>query len=121
MFSGPHEQPFACATAQFNLPGGAGNLGAPLDENCSIARRVDYFYKSTANTGNNLTQWPAGATAYPADMVRNDTTTGTNVPYIVRIETGTINRAIYQTRAARPARRNRRRAGTTSPRTGTSG
>src|SRR5262245_33013711 len=62
MFSGPHEQPFACATQQFNLPGGAGNLGAPLDANCSIARRVDYFYKSTANTGNNLTQWPAGTT-----------------------------------------------------------
>jgi len=97
MFSGPHEQPYACATAQFNLPGGAGNLGAPLDANCSIARRVDYFYKSTANTGNNLTQWPAGATEYPANMVRTNTTTATNVPYIVRIETGTINRAIYQT------------------------
>ena len=65
VFSGPHEQPYACATTQFNLPGSAGNLGAPLDANCSIARRVDYFYKSTANTGNALTQWPAGATAYP--------------------------------------------------------
>jgi hypothetical protein len=97
MLSGPHEQPYACATQQFNLPGGAGNLGAPLDANCSINRRVDYFYKSTANTGNNLTQWPAGATEYPANMVRTNTTTAMNVPYIVRIETGTINRAIYQT------------------------
>jgi hypothetical protein len=97
VFSGPHEQPYACATQQFNLPGGLGNLGAPLDANCSINRRVDYFYKSTANTGNALTAWPAGATAYPADMVRINTTTATNVPYIVRIETGTINRAIYQT------------------------
>ena len=97
VFSGPHEQPFACATQQFNLPGGLGNLGAPLDANCSINRRVDYFYKSTANTGNNLTQWPAGAIAYPANLVRINTTTATNVPYIVRIETGTINRAIYQT------------------------
>jgi len=97
VFSGPHEQPFACATQQFNLPGGAGNLGAPLDANCSINRRVDYFYKSTTNTGNTLTQWPAGATAYPANLVRINTTTKTNVPYIVRIETGTINRAIYQT------------------------
>lgn len=97
MFSGPHEQPFACATQQFNLPGGLGNLGAPLDANCSINRRVDYFYKSSANTGNNLTQWPAGATGYPSNMVRINTTTATNVPYIVRMETGTINRAIYQT------------------------
>ena len=97
VFSGPHEQPYACATAQFNLPGGAGNLGAPLDANCSIARRVDYFYKSTANTGNALTQWPPGATAYPANLVFTTTTTGASVPYIVRMETGTINRAIYQT------------------------
>ena len=97
VFSGPHEQPFACATQQFNLPGGLGNLGAPLDADCSINRRVDYFYKSTTNTGNNLTQLPAGATTYPANLVRINTTTKTNVPYIVRIETGTINRAIYQT------------------------
>ena len=98
VFSGPHEQPFRCDTQNFNLPGGAGNLGAPLDENCSIARRVDYFYKSTANgSGNNLTRWPAGATAYPADMVMATTTEGKTVPYIVRMETGTINRAIYQT------------------------
>ncbi len=34
VFSGPHEQPFACATQQFTLPGGLGNLGAPLDANC---------------------------------------------------------------------------------------
>lgn len=97
VFSGPHEQPFRCDTQNFNLPGGAGNLGAPLDENCSIARRVDYFYKSTANgSGNTLTRWPAGATAYPADMVMATTTEGKTVPYIVRMETGTINRAIYQ-------------------------
>lgn len=97
VLSGPHEQPFACATQQFNLPGGKGNLGAPLDANCSIARRVDYFYKSTANTGNNLTQWPEGATSYPSNMVFTTTTEGKMVPYIVRMETGTINRAIYQT------------------------
>jgi hypothetical protein len=97
VISGPHEQPFRCDTQNFNLPGGAGNLGAPLDANCSIARRVDYFYKSTANgTGNNLTKWPAGATSYPADMQMATTAQGKTVPYIVRIETGTINRAIYQ-------------------------
>jgi hypothetical protein len=95
VFSGPHEQPYACATAQFNLPAGLGNLGAPLDANCSINRRVDYIYRTTSN---NFAAWPAGATAYPANMARTTTTLGaTNVPYIVRIETGTINRAIYQT------------------------
>ena len=96
MFSGPQEQPFACASQQFDLPGGAGNLGPPLDANCSINRRIDYFYKSTANTGNALTRWPAGASLYPADLVFTTTTLGKAVPYIIRMETGTINRAIYQ-------------------------
>ena len=96
MFSGPREQPFACASQQFDLPGGAGNLGPPLDANCSINRRIDYFYKSTANTGNALTRWPAGASLYPADLVFTTTTLGKAVPYIIRMETGTINRAIDQ-------------------------
>src|SRR5712691_7251616 len=47
ILSGPHEQPYACATQQFNLPAGLGNLGAPLDANCSIGRRVDYIYRTT--------------------------------------------------------------------------
>jgi len=94
VFSGPHEQPFACATQQFNLPAGLGNLGAPLDANCSISRRVDYIYRTSSNS---FAAWPVGATAYPANMVHTTTTLGKTVPYIVRIETGTINRAIYQT------------------------
>ena len=92
IISGPHEQPYACATQSFNLPAGLGNLGVTSDPNCHIPTRVDYLYKSTANTGNNFTQWPAGATAYPADMRM----TATGKPYIVRMETGTVNRAIYQ-------------------------
>jgi hypothetical protein len=94
VFSGPHEQPYICATQQFNLPAGLGNLGAPLDTNCSIATRVDYIYRTNAGT---LAQWPAGATAYPADMKTTTTTLGKTVPYVIRMETGTVNRAIYQT------------------------
>lgn len=94
VLSGPHEQPFICATQSFNLPAGLGNLGAPLDANCSINRRVDYLYRNTSGT---LTAWPAGATAYPADLAQTTTTLGNTVPYILRLETGTINRAIYQT------------------------
>jgi hypothetical protein len=92
IISGPHEQPYACATQSFNLPAGLGNLGPTSDPNCHIPTRVDYLYKSTTNTGNNFTQWPAGATAYPPDMAMTDT----GKPYIVRLETGTVNRAIYQ-------------------------
>jgi hypothetical protein len=87
--SGPHEQPYACATQQFGLPAGLGNLGPTSDPNCHIPTRVDYIYRTTANS---FAQWPAGATAYPANMA----TTATGKPYIVRMETGTVNRAIYQ-------------------------
>src|SRR5439155_6869397 len=64
--------------------------------NCSINRRIDYFYKSTANTGNALTRWPEGTSLYLADLVFTTTTLGKAVPFIIRMETGTINRAIYQ-------------------------
>jgi hypothetical protein len=94
IFSGPHQQPYICATQSFNLPAGLGNLGAPLDANCSINRRVDYLYRTTTGA---LAQWPTGTMAYPANMAFTTTTLGQTVPYILRLETGTVNRAIYQT------------------------
>ena len=94
VFSGPHQQPFICETELFTIPVIGGNLGPALDENCSIARRVDYFYRTTAGT---FAPWPAGTSSYPADLAQTTTTLGVTVPYIVRMETGTVNRSIYQT------------------------
>jgi Tannase-like family of unknown function (DUF6351) len=94
VFSGPHEQPYICETQFFNLPAGLGNLGPALDEHCFVPTRVDYIYRSTADT---FRAWPVGATAYPADLAMTTTSLGVTVPYIVRMETGVINRAIYQT------------------------
>jgi hypothetical protein len=91
LFSGPHEQPFVCETEQFELQSGE-TLGAALDEHCSIDRRVDYYYRST--DGGDLKAMPASGT--PADLAEVTVPGGATVPYIVRIETGTINRAIYQ-------------------------
>lgn len=93
VFSGPHQQPFVCETEQFTLPVLGGNLGAPLDADCTIATRVDHFYRTTANT---YAPWPGG-TAYPADLATTTTSLGAEVPFIVRMETGTANRGIYQT------------------------
>jgi hypothetical protein len=90
VFSGPHEQPFACETEQFELQSGE-TLGVALDANCSVARRVDYYYRSSE--GGDLTPLPD---ATPADLAEVTLPNGATVPYIVRIETGTINRAIYQ-------------------------
>ncbi len=93
IFSGPHETPFMCVTASFPLPVTGGTLGPPLDTNCSIASRVDYIYRSTAGVFKPLRV----PTIHPADLAHTTTNRGHFVPYIVRVETGTINRAIYQT------------------------
>ena len=91
VLSFPQEQPFVCGTERFKLASG-GTLGTPLDANCSIATRVDYVYKAT--TGSDL-KGLADPKAVPADAAMV-TVNGKQTPFIVRIETGTINRAIYQ-------------------------
>jgi Tannase-like family of unknown function (DUF6351) len=93
IISGPHEQPFYCMTQLFQLPASSNTLGAPLDADCSIATRVDYVYRTTGGTFQPL----PSLTSYPADLAQTTTTEGKTVPYIVRVETGTINRAIYET------------------------
>ena len=90
--SGPHEQPFICQTEAFKLQSG-GTLGAALDSDCSVATRVDYVYRSSA--GGDLKPL-ADPKNPPADVAMTTISLGQTVPYIVRIETGTINRAIYQ-------------------------
>jgi Tannase-like family of unknown function (DUF6351) len=90
LFSGPHEQPFVCMTDKFKLQGG-GTLGPALDANCSVATRIDYVYRGTDKKLHAL----ADPKQVPADveMIPRD---GHAIPFIVRIETGTINRGIYQ-------------------------
>ncbi|RZU03238.1 hypothetical protein EV645_7264 [Kribbella rubisoli] len=90
VFSGPHEQPFVCETAQFTIPVIGGTLGAPLDADCTVKPRVDYFYRTTAGT---FAKWPVGTTSYPADLAKTDD----GDPFIVRMETGNANRAVVQT------------------------
>ena len=92
VFSGPHEQPFICETAAFELPSGE-TLGEPLDDHCSVARRVDYAYRAA---GDATLRPLADPRALPADVATTTTLTGEEAPYVVRIETGAINRAIYQ-------------------------
>ena len=95
MFSGPQESPFICQTSTFRIYPGGPFLGAATDANCSAPTRVDYVYRNTAN--------PAAFVALPsmqqvpADAATVTTDDGKTVPFIVRIETGTANRAIYQT------------------------
>jgi hypothetical protein len=91
LFSGPQEQPFVCMTDKFKLLGG-GTLGPALDANCSVATRIDYVYRS--KTDGKLKPLADPKTT-PADveMVTRD---GRMIPFVVRVETGTINRGIYE-------------------------
>jgi hypothetical protein len=85
IFSGPHQTPFICETEVFGL-------GPALDEDCSAPTKVRYLYFTTANAFR--TYDPAGPR--PADLARTTTIEGNTVDFIVRVETGTINRAVYQ-------------------------
>ncbi|WP_227494536.1 DUF6351 family protein [Ramlibacter pallidus] len=92
VFSGPHRDPFVCGYASFTRLGG-GVLTSLEDGKCSTRTLVSYFYRNTggSNTGFN----PATATAYPANMAYV-TVNGKQVPFLVRLESGTVNRSLYQ-------------------------
>lgn len=91
IFSGPQEQPFVCETASFVLPSGA-TLGAALDSLCQTRTRIEYVYWSEPKKRFIHLENPA---ALPGDIAWA-TVEGRQVPMVVRVETGTVNRAIYQ-------------------------
>lgn len=85
--SGPHMAPFVCTTQQ-------AGLGDPLDAHCSAATKVEYFFKSRGAAGE-FRPLP-DPTALPADVGQTMTRDGRQAPYVVRVESGTIGRAIYR-------------------------
>jgi Tannase-like family of unknown function (DUF6351) len=92
VISGPWQTPFVCQTETFKLPDGS-TLGAALDANCSAATRVQYVYLAKgAKDFAPLTD----THALPSDVATTTTTAGKSVPFVVRVETGTMNRGIYQ-------------------------
>jgi hypothetical protein len=91
ILSGPHEQPFFCTTHLFRMVNGE-SLGPSTGADCWVPRRVDYVYRSTAGEISALPD----PRARPADLAYTTTLDGRRTPYIVRVETGVINRAIYE-------------------------
>ena len=90
--SGPHIAPFICQTETFLLPDGTP-LGAPTDEFCSVPTIVQYVYLPTA--GGALIPLPS-LEGLPDDTSMTTTTKGGTVPFVARVETGTMTRGIYQ-------------------------
>jgi hypothetical protein len=85
VFSGPHQTPYVCRTAQ-------SGLGDPTDTNCSAPTQTAYFYRSTAGGFKAL----ADPATRPDDLAQTTTRAGETVDYVVRVESGTINRAVYR-------------------------
>ena len=84
--SGPHITPYECRL-------GENNLAATGDAECSAWTRVQYFYAARNNTFKPLAN-PTGKR--PRDLIFTTTSDGNTVPYIVRVESGTINRGVYR-------------------------
>ncbi len=91
VFSGPHQTPFACTTAD-------AGLGASSPPNCSVATKVTWHYVSSDGSVKDL----ADPATKPADLA-TVTVGGKSVPAIVREEEGVIDRSIYDITALDPS------------------
>lgn len=103
VISGPHQQPYVCLNAlaarsqgeprRFAIGNGDYLDTRVQDDNCSLPTRVDYVYRSISLDG--FQPLPVDGQR-PDDIMFTQTSTGADVPFIVRMETGTLNRAVYQ-------------------------
>jgi pimeloyl-ACP methyl ester carboxylesterase len=92
IISGAHQTPFACQTNEFKTVTGEA-LGPALNANCAVTTQIDTVYLS--NNGDEFKPFEIGGTELPGDMAFL-TRNGEAVPFIVQVETGTVNRAIYE-------------------------
>jgi hypothetical protein len=84
VLSGRQQLPYFCQTTSFGL-------AASVQPDCGAPTVVTYEYYSTSGAFAPLPD----PTSRPADLA-TATVNGTTVPFIVRLETGTIDRAVYQ-------------------------
>lgn len=110
LFSGPQIEPWICATPEAQ-PGDAdtpattasGLSRAATDAQCNIPAEVSHYYRTTEQCGAASPDprqplpcfKPYESGAMPADIAQVTTAAGDSIPYIVRVERGTMNRGIY--------------------------
>ncbi|MEO8936674.1 MAG: DUF6351 family protein [Burkholderiaceae bacterium] len=117
VYSGAQIQPWVCATpnptaVSGNTPASnaSGLTTSATDAQCNIATEFKLFYRTTtagcsaalpdpsppaaAPTNPCFKPYTAGSAA-PADLATTTTDAGLTVPYIVRVERGTVNRGIF--------------------------
>ena len=93
--SGPHIEPFICDTNRFELPDETFFTDEEIvdDPTCSAPTRITYLYRPTG--GEEFVPL-SDRSSLPTDVATTTTTTGATVNFVVRVETSTINRGIYQ-------------------------
>jgi hypothetical protein len=99
--SGPHEVPFICTAANYQIFSSlvgpllpyTTTFNAPTDADCSAPTKITYLYMPK---GGTVFQLLPSTTSLPADVSTTTTLTGATVNFIVRFETSTIDRGIYQ-------------------------
>lgn len=86
IFSGTQIQPWVCSTVE-------NGLGPPLDAQCNAPTKVGFFYMPAGGGGFQ----PYDPANPPSEVATITTDQGHTVPYIIREETGALNRGIYKT------------------------
>ena len=111
VFSGPQIQPWVCATPEahpgdddtpFTVASGLGSIAT--DAQCNIAAEIKHYYRTTERCGRDPKDPRRFIPCFkpydpqaerPADLAETSNQQGESVPYVVRVERGTINRGIY--------------------------
>lgn len=93
LISGEHESPFYCQTEAFELVAG-GTLGPAQDLDCLVEPRIDYVYRSASD--DEYKPFPPAEELGVEDVEQIVSASGTSTPHVVRVETGVVNRAIYE-------------------------
>ncbi len=117
VIAGPQTRPFVCATPSpqpATLTSPATNASGlhtnAVDAQCNIATETTFFYRTTTAGCANVLPDPSPPAAppanacfkpftpgspAPADLATTTTDQGLVVPYVVRVERGTIDRGIF--------------------------
>ena len=119
VIAGPQTAPFICATpvaqpatATSPATNASGLSTSAVDAQCNIATETFFFYRTTAPCNPGVLPDPSPVTANsataanscfkrftpgqtPADLAFTTTDQGVTVPYIVRVERGTIDRGVF--------------------------
>ena len=83
VLSGPQQHPYACTTVE-------NGLGDPIDPECSATTSVSWSYVNQ----NGVVAKLVDPQQIPADVKSIDVG-ARSVPFMIRTESGTINRAVY--------------------------